>query len=233
MAHQLSTAQFVSRPIEEVFAFFSDARNLGRITPSSMSFEFLSEDFEMREGLRIDYRLRPLFGVPTKWRTLISDYQPPREFTDIQEVGPYKSWHHHHTFEAVDGGTLVRDQVEYELPLGPLGSVGNALLVRGELEKVFRYRARIIERVFAGAAPNQAPFNVAVAGGTGFVGGAIARELHARGEKVVVLTHRGEEARGGLPDDIDIRRADVTARGAQLTNALLGIDTLVIALAFK
>jgi uncharacterized protein YbjT (DUF2867 family)/ligand-binding SRPBCC domain-containing protein len=231
--YRLSSRQFVARPRDEVFAFFAEPRNLGRITPASMSFQFLSDDFDMRNGLKIDYRLRPLFGIPTGWRTEITDYQPPSSFADIQTSGPYKRWEHHHSFSDAPGGTLVEDRVEYELPLGPLGSLGNALIVRGELEKIFHYRARIVERVFSDARPNDAPLTVAVAGGTGFVGGAIARELHGRGEKVVVISHRGEDARGGLPDNIEIRLADASTRDARLETALQGVDALVIALAFK
>ena len=108
------------------------------------------------------------------------------------------------------GGTLVEDRVEYELPLGPLGALGHSLFVRGELERIFRFRAQAIERIFAQPMDNPAPRTVAVAGGTGFVGGAIARELFRRGDKVVVLSRSGEDGRGSLPDGIEIRPADVT-----------------------
>jgi uncharacterized protein YbjT (DUF2867 family)/ligand-binding SRPBCC domain-containing protein len=231
--HRLTARQLVARPIDEVFAFFAEPRNLARITPAGMSFEFISTDFDMRAGLAIDYKLRPLGAIPTRWRTEIVDFDPPHSFTDIQAKGPYRTWVHQHTFTATAGGTLVADDVRYEMPLGPLGSLGNAWLVRNELDRIFRYRARIIERVFAEPLRNDAPLTVGVAGGTGFVGGAIARELFHRGEKVVVLSHRGEEARGGLPDAIEIREADATGDDGTLAAALAGVDKLVIALAFK
>ncbi len=229
--HILSAQQFIARPIDEVFAFFAEPRNLARITPATMSFEFLSDDFDMREGLEIEYRLKPLLGVPVGWRTRITSFQPPLSFTDIQLAGPYKRWEHRHTFEAVPGGTLVRDRVDYEMPLGVLGEVGHAWLVRTELTNIFRHRARVIERIFERPRPNDAPLTVAVAGGTGFVGGAIARELFRRGEKVVVLSHRGEDGRGSLPDAVEMRAADVTQRDG-LQQALNGVDALVISLAF-
>lgn len=231
--HALSASQFVSRPIDEVFAFFAEPRNLARITPASMAFEFLSDDFEMRAGLEIEYRLRPLFGVPAGWRARITEYQPPTSFTDVQLAGPYRRWEHHHSFESVSGGTVVRDRVEYELPLGPLGEIGHHWLVRSELDKIFRHRARVMERIFETPRPNVAPLTVAVAGGTGFVGGAIARELFRRGEHVVVISHRGEPRRGALPEAIEIRTADATRRDGRLGQALAGVDALVIALAFR
>ncbi|MDL2334988.1 MAG: SRPBCC family protein, partial [Chloroflexota bacterium] len=230
--HRLSASQHIARPVEEVFSFFAEPRNLARLTPSSMDFAFLSDDFVMREGLTIEYRLRPLFGVPAKWRTLIAEYDAPHRFADVQLAGPYRRWEHRHTFTPVPGGTLVEDDVEYELPFGPLGALGHRWLVRGELERIFRYRARAIESIFADAAHIASPHTVAVAGGTGFVGGAIARELFKRGHRVIVLSQRGETARGSLPDAIGIRSADVTV-GSGLAAALAGVDTLVISLAFR
>ncbi|HET7703801.1 MAG TPA: NAD(P)H-binding protein [Candidatus Limnocylindrales bacterium] len=230
-AHRLSARQFIARPIDEVFAFFARPENLGRITPASMGFEFLTEDREMREGLEIRYRIRPLLGIPMTWTTRIGAYDPPHRFEDIQLGGPYRRWEHTHTFEAVPGGTIVNDEITYEVPLGPLGDLANRLVVRGELERIFRHRAETIRTVFA-AAGEPTGRTVAVAGGTGFVGGAIATELHRRGDAVRVLSHRGESARGGLPDAIEIHPTDVQT-GDGLVDALRGVDALVIALAFK
>lgn len=229
--HRLSARQFVARPIDEVFAFFSRPENLGRITPASMGFEFLTDDRDMRDGLEIRYRIRPLLGIPMTWTTRIAAYDPPHRFVDLQLGGPYRRWEHTHTFEAVPGGTIVSDEITYEVPLRPLGDLANRLVVRGELERIFRHRAETIRTLFAPAGEPTGR-TVAVAGGTGFVGGAIATELHRRGDAVRVLSHRGESARGGLPDAIEIRPADVRT-GDGLVDALRGVDALAIALAFR
>ena len=229
--HTLHATQFIARPIDEVFDFFARPENLGRITPSGMGFELLTTETAMRAGLTIDYRIRPLLGIPTRWRTEISRYDPPTHFADIQARGPYRRWEHTHTFGAVDGGTLIEDDVVYELPFGPLGEIVHRLFVRAELRKIFRHRARTIASIFATVDLNPRALTIAVAGGTGFVGGAIAAELHRRGHRVVVLSHRGEAARGPLPEAIEIRQADV-ATGAGLDAALSGVDALAIALAF-
>jgi ligand-binding SRPBCC domain-containing protein len=115
--HHLGASQLVPAPIGEVFAFFAEPDNLARLTPPGMRFEFLTEDRQMREGLVIDYRLRPLLGMPVRWQTLVDRYDPPGAFHDVQARGPYRAWRHTHRFEAVKGGTLVRDEVEYALPL--------------------------------------------------------------------------------------------------------------------
>lgn len=228
--HTLGADQLVPRPIDEVFAFFAEPENLGRLTPPGMRFEFLTDDRRMRAGLAIDYRLRPVLGLPIRWRTVIDAYDPPRSFHDVQAQGPYRAWRHAHTFESVEGGTLVRDEVEYALPFGPLGEAAHRLAVRSQLAEIFRFRARAIESIFE-PAPAPSGLTVAVAGGTGFVGGGIARELRRRGHRVVVLSHRGEAGRGSLPDDVEIRTADVAEPGS-LASALAGADALVIALAF-
>ena len=113
-----------------MFPFFAEPRNLARITPSGMGFEFLSHDFEMRDGLEIDYRLRPLLGIPTTWRTGITQYDPPHRFADVQLRGPYRRWEHVHTFHEVEGGTLVEDDIAYALPFGPLGDLVHGWMVR-------------------------------------------------------------------------------------------------------
>lgn len=229
--HSLTASQLIARPLDEVFAFFAQPRNLARITPRSMDLRFLTEERPMSEGLRIDYRMKPLLRVPVTWKTRIEAWSPPHSFRDVQVSGPYRSWEHEHRFEAVPGGTLVHDEIRYALPFGPLGDVANAIAVRSELERIFRHRSRVIDAVFA---PAGAPTGrtVAVAGGTGFVGGGIAAELRRRGHRVVVLSERGEEARGELPDDVEIRKADVREPDG-LTEALRGVDALAIALAFR
>lgn len=73
---------------------------------------------------------------------------------------------------------------------------------------------------------------VAIAGGTGFVGGAIAAELQRRGEHVVILSHDVEAGRRRVPDGMEVRHGDI-ADPTTLSAALAGVDALVIALAFR
>src|SRR6185503_5136137 len=182
--HRLHAEMLVDRPIDDVFAFFARPENLGRVTPRSMGFELDSTDTEMRSGLEVDYRIRPLFGLPLRWCSRITEYDPPHAFTDLQQRGPYRSWQHRHSFMEEGNQTRVSDDVEYSLPLGPLGDIAHRLVVRDQLVDLFRYRAHAIRSAFARPAANAAPLTVAVAGGSGFVGGGIATELFARGHRV-------------------------------------------------
>jgi len=129
-------------PLEACWRFFSDPRNLSKITPPTMGFAVLSELPEaIRPGLMICYSVAPLFGIPMSWLTEITQVRAPEYFVDEQRVGPYKVWHHEHFFRAVDAErTEVRDLVHYVPPLGPLGAVLNAVLIRPQLERIFDFR---------------------------------------------------------------------------------------------
>jgi hypothetical protein len=138
--HVLERSQLVPRPRAEVFAFFSDARNLEAITPDFLRFEILPPvPSEVRAGTLIDYRLS-LFGVPLRWRTRIEEWEPGRRFVDLQLRGPYALWHHTHLFEDAEGGTRMTDRVRYRLPLGPLGEAAHPVFVRRTLERIFDHR---------------------------------------------------------------------------------------------
>jgi ligand-binding SRPBCC domain-containing protein len=154
--HVLAREQRIPRPRDEVFAFFSDAANLQRITPPALGFRILTpQPIAMRAGATIDYRLS-LSGLPFRWRTLIEAWEPPVRFVDVQERGPYRLWRHTHTFEELDAGsTLMRDRVEYALPFGPLGEVARRLFVARQLERIFAFRNETVMALL-GAAPADA-----------------------------------------------------------------------------
>ena len=147
--HHFEQEQLVRRSRPEVFAFFADAANLERITPDSLHFEIRSpQPIAMRAGATIHYQLS-LFGLKFRWRTLIESFEPETGFVDVQTKGPYRSWRHTHTFLDAPGGTLVRDHVEYEIPLGPLGELANRLFVARQLRRIFDFRRTAIETAFA------------------------------------------------------------------------------------
>ena len=144
----LTREQLIPKTPVETFRFFEDASNLQLITPESLGFKILTPlPIEMREGTLIDYRIR-LRGIPLRWRTRIVEYDPPHRFVDTQLRGPYKLWHHLHTFQETEDGTLMIDRVDYQLRFGALGTLVHQLYVANELKKIFDFRREAIGKYF-------------------------------------------------------------------------------------
>jgi len=140
------------RSLQDTFAIFEDPYNLAKITPPWLSFKVTSKEHViMRKGAEIEYTISWL-GLPMRWKTLILEYEPPFLFVDEQAKGPYALWRHRHTFLPEPEGTRVTDQVEYALPLGPLGVAAHAVVVRKQLKEIFNYRQRELAKLLGGSA---------------------------------------------------------------------------------
>jgi hypothetical protein len=142
--------QYFPLPVEKVFPFFAKAENLESITPPLLNFQVQSVSTpDIQRGTLIEYRLK-VHGVPMGWRTLIDDWKPNEMFVDTQLKGPYKKWHHTHSFEKLGSGTLMRDVVRYQLPVGKLGQIFGGSFVRGDVEKIFSYRRQAVPSLLRG-----------------------------------------------------------------------------------
>ena len=131
-------------PRGEVFAFFSDPRNLERLTPAWLGFRILTpEPLPVGQGARYDYTLS-LHGLPLRWRTLITAWEEGRRFEDLQLKGPYALWRHVHTFEDTpEGGTRMTDEVRYRLPFGWLGALALPFVKR-DVARIFAHRREVL-----------------------------------------------------------------------------------------
>lgn len=139
----------IRRPRTEVFDFFADAENLELITPPELRFQILTPTpFRIKKGSLIDYKLR-LRGIPIKWRTGITEWEPPLRFVDEQLSGPYRQWIHRHEFTEIDPvTTLIEDEVRYRLPLEPLGDLA-LFIVKRELKYIFDYRQEAVTKLLS------------------------------------------------------------------------------------
>jgi hypothetical protein len=147
-SHQLVYEQWLAREPAEVFGFFSDPYNLEKITPDVLRFQVLGVSApKVQEGTRINYRLS-LHGLPMRWQSRIENWDPPRGFVDVQTRGPYKLWQHTHEFEPYNGGTVVRDRVRYQVPLGTVGALVAGGLVGRNLEAIFAFRRKKMQEFF-------------------------------------------------------------------------------------
>lgn len=147
--YKKESVQYINASLEECWAFFSDPKNLKVITPKSMGFEVTDYDSKlMYAGQIIQYKITPLLGIKLNWMTEITIVKENNYFIDEQRFGPYSLWHHKHFFEATPNGTKMTDVVHYALPLGFIGRIMNALVVKNELKTIFEYRYKKVEELF-------------------------------------------------------------------------------------
>jgi ligand-binding SRPBCC domain-containing protein len=147
--HEHHASVRLASPLAEVFAYFSDAYNLEELTPPWLRFEVgTPRPIEMAVGTEIEYRLK-IRGIPVRWQSEITAWEPPFRFVDEQRKGPYSLWIHEHRFREEDGQTVAEDHIRYAVPGG---SLVHRLFVRRDVERIFAFRKRKMEELF-GAAP--------------------------------------------------------------------------------
>lgn len=142
--------QWINRPLDEVWTFFSRPENLNEITPEDMSFQILTDlnREQMYEGMIIRYKVSPVPGLTFDWVTEITHIEARRYFIDEQRFGPYAFWHHQHHFEEREGGVYMRDILHYKVPFSIIGTMVDALFVDSRIEEIFAFRKRAVTRIF-------------------------------------------------------------------------------------
>lgn len=134
---------------EEAWDFLSDPHNLSRITPEAMNFRILGgADRPMYAGQIIEYTVKPIAGISTKWITEITHCVNNHYFVDEQRYGPYALWHHKHFIRPIAGGVEMEDLIHYKLPLGILGQLAHGLFVKAKLNGIFEFRNKVLQDKF-------------------------------------------------------------------------------------
>ena len=140
---------WLPRPLDEVFAFFSNAANLEVLTPPWLHFRILTpKPIAMHNGTLIDYSIR-VHGMPISWQSEITDWNPPHRFVDVQRRGPYTEWVHTHSFADVNGGTRVADSVAFDVPF----AFAAGWFVKRDVERIFAFRTEALKKRFAPPTP--------------------------------------------------------------------------------
>jgi len=149
-AHTIKTVQKIPVSLEKAWNFFSNPANLQAITPEGMDFKTISKHHGpvMYAGQIIEYKVKPLLGIPVYWMTEITQVKDKEYFIDEQRFGPYKLWHHKHHFKTIDGGVEITDIVHYKNPMWWLGRLANTIVVKKKLQKIFEYRFQKVEELF-------------------------------------------------------------------------------------
>ena len=142
---EFSRTTWLPRPVAEIFPFFADAANLQRLTPRWLKFEILTpRQIDLRRGTLIDYRLR-IHGIPLRWQSEITAWDPPNGFTDEQRRGPYRMWRHQHRFVERNGGTEIIDIVHYAVAFDWLV---HRFFVKRDIEQIFDFREQTLRGMF-------------------------------------------------------------------------------------
>lgn len=138
----------VPASLDEVFAFFNRPENLEKLTPPFLRFNILTPSpLVMHNGAVFDYQIS-LLGLPMRWTNLISNYDPPHQFVDVQLKGPYSFWHHRHSFVPHEGHVEVIDEVHYEVGFSVLGKLMHGLVIQHQLNAIFSHRERVMGTMF-------------------------------------------------------------------------------------
>lgn len=147
--YQIKTQQKLPISIEKAWGFFSNPKNLKKITPEEMSFEIVSgAEKSIYPGQIIQYNVSPIFGIKLRWVTEITHVIDNKYFVDEQRFGPYSLWHHKHFFKEIKGGILMEDVVDYKIPLGWLGQLAHFIFVKNRLKKIFKFRENKLVKLF-------------------------------------------------------------------------------------
>jgi len=166
MPQHLQFEQWVPVDIETVSAFFSNPQNLPRIMPAASATKIVElnrvappaapgveEDLAAGVASTIvtSFRVFPFLPVRAQWIARITEFEWNHHFAGVQDKGPFKRWHHRHEFHAETregvAGTLVRDVIDYEVGLGLLGTLVNALFLRRRMQSTFAQRQQILPKL--------------------------------------------------------------------------------------
>jgi ligand-binding SRPBCC domain-containing protein len=148
--YSLKTVQILKVSLDEAWDFFSSPKNLQKITPQKLGFQIISQHHgeKMYAGQIIEYKVKPVMGIPLYWMTEITHVEDKKYFVDEQRFGPYSMWHHQHHFREVSEGVEMTDIVHYKLPLWILGDMAHSLFVKSQLQGIFDHRYEVTERLF-------------------------------------------------------------------------------------
>jgi ligand-binding SRPBCC domain-containing protein len=148
--YSIKTIQKIPISLNDAWDFFSHPKNLAKMTPEKLNLKFVNELYgdEMYAGQVMEYKVKPILGIPMYWMTEITHVQPKQFFVDEQRFGPYRMWHHQHHFKEMPGGVEMTDLIHYKIPGWFLGDAANSLFVRNQLKNIFTFRFQKVEELF-------------------------------------------------------------------------------------
>lgn len=146
--YTLTSEQILPLSLEKAWDFFTLPTNLDKITPKEMEFRITNNPpNKTYKGQIITYKIGILPGISSNWVTEITHLEDQQFFVDEQRFGPYAMWHHEHHFEKIsENKVLMRDIVNFKLPMGILGDLFAGKLVTNKVKFIFESRYTILEK---------------------------------------------------------------------------------------
>lgn len=137
----------IAAPPDRVFAFHESPGALERLTPPWEKVEVVEGGASIRPGSRVVLRTK-LGPISLRWVAEHTEYDPPHLFADRQVSGPFASWYHRHRMlDDGQGGTILRDEVDYMIPFGLLGRTFGRGMVATKLRRMFDYRHEVTKKI--------------------------------------------------------------------------------------
>jgi ligand-binding SRPBCC domain-containing protein len=173
MVHRFTASQWLPHPVPLVFAYLADPRNLPPLMPTWQKARVdearmvapppapadAFRTARMRGPyagagslITISFLPLPFSPVRLSWQAAISEFEWNDHFCDVQQSGPFASWTHRHAVKperrGAIVGTLITDDVSYEMKMGWVGKLAHALYMSGQVRRMFAYRQRRIAEIF-------------------------------------------------------------------------------------
>ncbi|MEZ5305957.1 MAG: SRPBCC family protein [Pyrinomonadaceae bacterium] len=134
---------FIKAKPEVVFGFHELPDAFERLVPPWENVRIIQKAEISKIGSKAILE-QTLFGLfRQKWVAEHTVYEPPHLFVDVQVSGPFKVWMHHHRFVEFEGGTFLRDEIEFDPGFSIIGELGAKLLILPKIEKMFAYRHEV------------------------------------------------------------------------------------------
>ncbi len=150
---QVQNSVVISAPINQVYLFHTQVKNLVDMISGTIDIEMLSAETEFKKGYELEFYLGR-FGINRRCKILVEELLASQKIEIKQSLGLFKSYRHVVEFtDHGSGKTLVSDYISYRLPFGLLGYLADDLFFRNDLQKIIDQRYRRLEAKFSAINP--------------------------------------------------------------------------------
>ena len=208
--------------VATLFAWHERPGAFERLSPPWDRPRVLLHEGGIRDGAKVVLQVSA-GPVNTTWKSEHRDYIQNVQFRDVLESGPFESFVHTHKFEANGpSSSTLTDTIEYELPLGAVGSAVGGWYARDSLDRVFAYRHALLTADLERHAEfaTKPRMRIGITGASGFIGSQLAAFLTTGGHTVVRIG-RGDVS----PGKVDVSWDPL--RGKLDPASLEGLDAII------